>query len=130
MQIDMQRFHAAFFDESAEHLAAMEESLLGLERSPDDAELLNRIFRAAHSIKGASGTFDRFRTLRRACHGIRHARRSDRPGGRRGSGPPAGHRCPDPHALASHDRLARRRGHSFVSPAGAMDSLSALVLLQ
>jgi len=57
MQIDMKRFHAAFFDETAEHVAALEESLLGLERTPDDSELLNRIFRAAHSIKGASGTF-------------------------------------------------------------------------
>ncbi len=57
MQIDMQRFHAAFFDEMAEHLATMEESLLSLERSPDDHELLGSIFRAAHSIKGASGTF-------------------------------------------------------------------------
>jgi two-component system chemotaxis sensor kinase CheA len=57
MQIDMQRFHAVFFDEAAEHLAAMEEALLSLERTPDDAELLHRIFRAAHSIKGASGTF-------------------------------------------------------------------------
>jgi two-component system chemotaxis sensor kinase CheA len=57
MQIDMQRFHAVFFDETAEHLATMEESLLGLERTPEDDELLNRLFRAAHSIKGASGTF-------------------------------------------------------------------------
>ena len=57
MQIDLTRFHAAFFDEAAEHLAVMEESLLDLERMPEDGELLHRIFRAAHSIKGASGTF-------------------------------------------------------------------------
>lgn len=57
MQIDMQRFHAVFFDEAAEHLAAMEAALLSLERTPDDTELLHSIFRAAHSIKGASGTF-------------------------------------------------------------------------
>lgn len=57
MQIDMQRFHAAFFDEAAEHLAAMEEALLSLERTPEEPELLHSIFRAAHSIKGASGTF-------------------------------------------------------------------------
>ena len=57
MQIDLKRFHAAFFDEAAEHLAVMEESLLALERTPEDGELLNRIFRAAHSVKGASGTF-------------------------------------------------------------------------
>lgn len=57
MRIDLKRFHAAFFDETAEHLAAMEESLLELERNPEDREHLSRIFRAAHSIKGASGTF-------------------------------------------------------------------------
>jgi len=57
MQIDLQRFHATFFDETAEHLATMEEALLSLEQSPDDRELLGSIFRAAHSIKGASGTF-------------------------------------------------------------------------
>lgn len=57
MQIDMQRFHAVFFDEAAEHLTAMEEALLSLERTPEDPELLHSIFRAAHSIKGASGTF-------------------------------------------------------------------------
>jgi two-component system chemotaxis sensor kinase CheA len=57
MQIDLKRFHATFFDEAAEHLAIMEESLLALERTPEDGEHLNRIFRAAHSVKGASGTF-------------------------------------------------------------------------
>jgi two-component system chemotaxis sensor kinase CheA len=35
----------------------MESALLGLEHSPEDQELLNNIFRSAHSIKGASGTF-------------------------------------------------------------------------
>ncbi|NUQ63505.1 MAG: Hpt domain-containing protein, partial [Pirellulales bacterium] len=57
MKIDLQRFHAAFFDEAAEHLAVMESALLDLERAPGDHELLHSIFRAAHSIKGASGTF-------------------------------------------------------------------------
>jgi two-component system chemotaxis sensor kinase CheA len=57
MQVDMQRFHAAFFEEVAEHLTAMETGLLALEHMPDDRETLHTIFRAAHSIKGASGTF-------------------------------------------------------------------------
>ena len=57
MQVDLKRFHAAFFDEANEHLATLEECLLSLEREPADSEQLNRIFRAAHSIKGASGTF-------------------------------------------------------------------------
>ncbi|MDF2457809.1 MAG: two-component system, chemotaxis family, sensor kinase CheA [Nitrospira sp.] len=57
MKIDLSRFQAAFFEESAEHLTTMEEGLLQLERRPDDLDLINRIFRAAHSIKGNSGMF-------------------------------------------------------------------------
>lgn len=57
MQIDLNRFRAAFFTEAGEHLQSMEAALLQLESSPEDTELLNTIFRAAHSIKGASTTF-------------------------------------------------------------------------
>jgi two-component system chemotaxis sensor kinase CheA len=57
MQIDMSRFRAAFYVEAGEHLQLMEAALLQLESSPRDVELLNTIFRAAHSIKGASTTF-------------------------------------------------------------------------
>ena len=35
----------------------MESGLLALETSPHDAEVLGSVFRAAHSIKGGSGTF-------------------------------------------------------------------------
>lgn len=69
MQIDIQRFHAVFFEEAAEHLATMEEALLRLERTPDDSELLHCIFRAAHSIKGASGTFG-FAEVAGFTHGL------------------------------------------------------------
>lgn len=57
MQIDVSRFRAAFYVEASEHLQLMEASLLQLESSPHDTELLNTIFRGAHSIKGASTTF-------------------------------------------------------------------------
>ena len=56
MDIDLSRFRDAFFQEAEEHLAEMESGLLRLESSPD-LEQLNAIFRGAHSIKGASGTF-------------------------------------------------------------------------
>ena len=55
--IDMAQFFQVFFDEAAEHLAAMEALLLGLDTAAPDAEELNAIFRAAHSIKGGAGTF-------------------------------------------------------------------------
>lgn len=57
MAIDMSQFYQVFFEESAEHLAAMETLLLGLDIDDPDTEELNAIFRAAHSIKGSAGTF-------------------------------------------------------------------------
>ncbi len=57
MAIDMSQFYQVFFDESAEHLAAMEGLLLDLDVENPDSEQLNAIFRAAHSIKGSAGTF-------------------------------------------------------------------------
>jgi two-component system, chemotaxis family, sensor kinase CheA len=57
MSIDMKQFHAVFFDESQEHLDEMEHLLLELDTENPDAEQLNTIFRAAHSVKGGSGIF-------------------------------------------------------------------------
>ncbi|NKF21717.1 chemotaxis protein CheA [Solimonas marina] len=55
--IDLKRFHRAFFEESFEGLDIMEAGLLRLDPAQPDAETLNGIFRAAHSIKGGAGTF-------------------------------------------------------------------------
>lgn len=46
-----------FITESEELLDDMEEALLALECSPNDADLINRVFRAAHTIKGSAGLF-------------------------------------------------------------------------
>ncbi len=69
VKIDVSAFHAAFFDEAEEHLVTMEGTLLELEENPDDRELLAKIFRAAHSIKGASGTFG-FGEIMRFTHAL------------------------------------------------------------
>ncbi|MGE3978641.1 MAG: chemotaxis protein CheW [Nitrospira sp.] len=57
MSNDFSQFHEAFFEEAAEHLAVVEEGLLELEQHPEDVDLLNKIFRSAHSIKGTAGMF-------------------------------------------------------------------------
>ena len=57
MSNDFSQFQDAFFEEAAEHLAVVEEGLLALEQHPEDLDLLNKIFRSAHSIKGTSGMF-------------------------------------------------------------------------
>lgn len=69
MKIDMRQFRATFFEEAAEHLTALEQGLLRLEGAPQDPELLNSIFRAAHSIKGASATFG-LEEVARFTHGM------------------------------------------------------------
>lgn len=55
MSIDLSQFVATFLEESYEGLEVMESSLLNLDSA--DEETINTIFRAAHSIKGGSGTF-------------------------------------------------------------------------
>lgn len=57
MAIDMSQFYQVFFEEAAEHLASMEALLLAIDPAAPDSEEVNALFRAAHSIKGSSGTF-------------------------------------------------------------------------
>src|SRR6266702_3258737 len=47
---------ALFLAEVDELVQRVEESLVDLERAPEDEALLNEIFRAAHTIKGSSAT--------------------------------------------------------------------------
>ncbi|GAB3367540.1 MULTISPECIES: chemotaxis protein CheA [Giesbergeria] len=46
-----------FIGESRELLENMEEALLRIEQTPGDNDLINAIFRAAHTIKGSAGLF-------------------------------------------------------------------------
>ena len=57
MALDLAQFHDAFFDESYEALDTMEAALLKLNIGAPEAEIINTIFRVAHSIKGGSATF-------------------------------------------------------------------------
>ncbi len=54
---DLSQYLGVFFDEAAEHLAAMESLLLELDVGAADAEKLAAIFRAAHSVKGGAAMF-------------------------------------------------------------------------
>jgi len=57
VSIDLSQFKQTFIEESLEGLDIMESSLLNLDVGEADPEVINTIFRAAHSIKGGSGTF-------------------------------------------------------------------------
>ncbi|MEL7371012.1 MAG: chemotaxis protein CheA [Myxococcota bacterium] len=53
----IEQLRTVFFEEAEDGLNLMESGLLRLDEGERDPELINGIFRAAHSIKGGSGTF-------------------------------------------------------------------------
>ncbi|MBF0279441.1 MAG: chemotaxis protein CheA [SAR324 cluster bacterium] len=53
----MERGLQNFKEEAREHLAALENTLLELEESPDDSELIDSAFRSMHTLKGLSSMF-------------------------------------------------------------------------
>lgn len=54
MALDLSKFIGRFVDEAREHLGALEQGLAQLEANPGDKELVNSLFRSAHTIKGSS----------------------------------------------------------------------------
>lgn len=54
--MDTNQYLEVFIDESNEHLQSCSESLLVLEQNPDNIEIVNDIFRNAHTLKGMSAT--------------------------------------------------------------------------
>ncbi|MDV3450170.1 chemotaxis protein CheA [Bacillus safensis] len=54
--MDVNQYLDIFLDESREHLQTCNEKLLDLEKNPTDLQLVNDIFRAAHTLKGMSAT--------------------------------------------------------------------------
>lgn len=54
--MDLSQYLDIFIEESKEHLQVLNEQVLILESEPDNADTINEIFRAAHSLKGMSGT--------------------------------------------------------------------------
>lgn len=59
-------------DECQEHLLVLNQSILELEHSPDNSSILDRIFRAAHTLKGASATmgFNKMANLTHAMEDV------------------------------------------------------------
>jgi len=51
---DDQELLEGFLAETTELLEKLDDDLITLEKSPEDAELMNRIFRSIHTVKGAS----------------------------------------------------------------------------
>jgi two-component system chemotaxis sensor kinase CheA len=62
-------YKTIFCEEAADQLREWEESLLALEKNPDDGEQINRMFRAIHTMKGSAG-FIGYDELARLAHDL------------------------------------------------------------
>ncbi|MEZ8148756.1 chemotaxis protein CheA [Enterovibrio norvegicus] len=59
MALDMEQLRRIFYEECRENLEVLERELLALDPDGDvDLDIINTIFRAAHSIKGGGATFN------------------------------------------------------------------------
>lgn len=76
--MDMSQYLEIFIEESKEHLQHMNEILLELENNFEDTNLLNEIFRIAHTIKGMSGTmgYNKVASLTHEMENVLHICRS------------------------------------------------------
>jgi len=54
--MDTSQYLDLFLEESREHLQNMDKGLLDLEQSHDNLEVVNEIFRSAHTLKGMAGS--------------------------------------------------------------------------
>jgi two-component system chemotaxis sensor kinase CheA len=67
--VDFANYLNAFLDESREAMQQLNDQLLQLERTPDDAELVHAIFRTVHTFKGMASTMG-FDDLASVSHGM------------------------------------------------------------
>ncbi len=65
--MDISQYLEIFIEESKEHLQSLNESLLELEKVPDNVELINEVFRVAHTLKGMAGTMG-FKRMQKLTH--------------------------------------------------------------
>ncbi|MDM5316509.1 chemotaxis protein CheA [Fictibacillus sp. b24] len=54
--MELTQYLDIFIDESKEHLQAINQQVLLLEKSPEELSIVNEIFRSAHTLKGMSAT--------------------------------------------------------------------------
>lgn len=67
--MDTSQYLDLFIDETKEHLQSLNEHILDLEKEPENDDTINEIFRAAHTLKGMSGTMG-FARMQRLTHDL------------------------------------------------------------
>jgi len=65
--MDVSQYLEIFIDETAEHIQSLSDNIMALENEPEDHDVINEIFRAAHSLKGMAGMMG-FKRMQHLTH--------------------------------------------------------------
>ncbi|MDD6194237.1 MAG: chemotaxis protein CheA [Lachnospiraceae bacterium] len=65
--MDVSQYLDIFIDETNGHIQDLSDSIMILEKEPENKDVINEIFRAAHSLKGMAGTMG-FKKMQRLTH--------------------------------------------------------------
>ena len=78
--LDLSQFKEVFISEAKEHMSVLNAHLLELEKNIEDTDILNEIFRAAHTLKGMAATmgFDKVTELTHMMENVLDKLRSKR----------------------------------------------------
>lgn len=67
--MDVSQYLEIFIEESKDNLQSLNENILALEANPSDTQIINEIFRVAHTLKGMAGTMG-FTRMQKLTHNI------------------------------------------------------------
>lgn len=72
LSLDTDQYRQLFIDEAKEHIDTITQSMLILEKEPGNQEVVNMLFRSAHTLKGSSGMmgFKDFQELTHAMEDV------------------------------------------------------------
>lgn len=67
--MDMSQYLGMFIEEAKDHIQSLNDNMLKLEENPEDLQLINEIFRSAHTLKGMAGTMG-FTNMQKLTHAM------------------------------------------------------------
>lgn len=65
--MDVSQYLEIFVEETSEHLQNLSDGIMTLEKEPENKDVINELFRAAHSLKGMAGTMG-FKRMQHLTH--------------------------------------------------------------
>lgn len=78
-KMDMSQYLGMFIEEARDHIQSLNDNMLKLEENPEDLQIVNEIFRSAHTLKGMAGTMG-FVNMQKLTHAMENVLAAARDG--------------------------------------------------